>query len=303
MKIINFILFLTFFSACQNNSENMDTSFDWQGHRGARGLLPENSIPSFLKALEFPIKTLELDVVVSKDNQIIVSHEPWFSQHICNKPDGSPVTPLDEKNLPIMSLTYEEIKAFDCGSRGNERFPEQQKMKVYKPSLKDMVNEVEAHCKKINRALPFYNIEIKSQPEYYDTLTPNPTVFVKLVLQEVNDLGIYDRCNLQSFDINILNEIRKQDPKIPVAYLIESLKSFEENLKLIEFKPDIYSPYHIFVHKALVEDIHAQKMKLIPWTVNELDRMKELIELGVDGIITDYPNLIENAVADDKIQN
>lgn len=298
MKGIIPILLIILFATCQIKPEEMNdtpSKIDWQGHRGARGLLPENSIPSFLKALEYPVKTLELDVVVSKDNQIIVSHEPWFSQHICSKPDSSAVTPFDEKNLLIMTMTYEEIKTFDCGSRGNERFPEQQKMQVYKPSLKDMVNAVETYCKEKKRSLPFYNIEIKSEPEYYDTLVPNPSVFVKLVLQEVNETGIYSRCNLQSFDINILNEIHRQDPKIPVAYLIETINSLEENLKLLDFQPGIYSPYHIFVNQELVDKVHSKNMKLIPWTVNEVVRMKELIDLGVDGIITDYPDRIETA--------
>jgi glycerophosphoryl diester phosphodiesterase len=303
MKLTTLTLFLTLIIACQNNPQNMDSSstkFDWQGHRGARGLLPENTIPSFLKALEFPVKTLELDVVVSKDNKLIISHEPWFSHHICIKPDSSQVTPLEEKELLILNMTYKEIKAFDCGSRGNERFPEQQKMKVYKPSLKEMVNAVETYCKTNNRELPFYNIEIKSNPEYYDTLTPNPENFVKLVLQKVKEIGIYDHCNLQSFDINILNEIHKQDDKIPVAYLIETTEGFEENLKMLNFLPTIYSPYHIFVNKELVEEVHSKKMKLIPWTVNEVERMKELIDLGVDGIITDFPNQIEKVVSTEQ---
>ena len=300
MKFLPLILLLLSFSACQNNANNMENNqktIDWQGHRGARGLIPENSIPSFLKALEYPIKTLELDVAVSKDNQIIISHEPWFSHHICSKPDSTEVTKAEEKSLLIMEMTYEEIKAFDCGSRGNERFPEQQKMNTFKPSLKEMVTEVEAYCKKNNRELPFYNIEIKSHPDYYDTLVPNPTAFVQLVLKDINELGIYDRSNLQSFDVNVLNEINKQDSKIPVAYLIESLNSFEENLKLLDFQPSIYSPYHIFVHQELVNKVRAKNMKLIPWTVNETDRMKELIALGVDGIITDYPNKIEEATS------
>ena len=277
--------------------ENNQKTIDWQGHRGARGLVPENSIPSFLKALEYPIKTLELDVAVSKDNQIIISHEPWFSHHICSKPDSTEVSKAEEKSLLIMEMTYEEIKAFDCGSRGNERFPEQQKMKTFKPSLRDMVKEIEAFCEKNNRELPFYNIEIKSHPNYYDSLVPQPTVFVQLVLKEVNELGIYDRSNLQSFDVNVLKEINKQDSKIPVAYLIESINSFEENIKLLDFQPSIYSPYHIFVHQGLVNEVRAKNMKLIPWTVNEVDRMKELISLGVDGIITDYPNKIEEVIS------
>ncbi len=294
------ILTLILLFSCQNNSENMDKmqiTFDWQGHRGARGMVPENSIPSFLKALEYPVKTLELDVVVSKDNKVIISHEPWFSHHICSKPDTSQVNADEEKDLLIMDMTYAEIKAFDCGSRGNDKFPEQQKMKVYKPSLKEMISSVEFYCSNNDRPKPYYNIEIKSNPEFYDTLVPSPENFVKLVLKEIKETGIYGRCNLQSFDINVLNEIHRQNPEIPVAYLIESMKSFEENLALLNFQPEIYSPYHMFVNKELVEKVHAKNMKLIPWTVNEVDRMRELLKLGVDGIITDYPNRIAEANA------
>jgi glycerophosphoryl diester phosphodiesterase len=155
-----FILLLT--TACTSNQNNniMTTNtpsakvIDWQGHRGARGILPENTIPSFIKALEYDIKTLELDVVVSKDKQIIVSHEPWFSEHICTKPNGEPVTEAEAKSLNIYQLTYEEIKTYDCGMRGHVRFAEQQPMKVFKPSFMEMVSNVELHCKKNNRPLP-----------------------------------------------------------------------------------------------------------------------------------------------------
>ena len=263
---------------------------DWQGHRGARGILPENSIPSFLKALEYPITTLELDVVVSKDKKIIVSHDPIFNHKICDKPDGTPVGEKEE--ILLYELTYEEIKAYDCGSRGNERFKEQTPMKVHKPSLADMVKAVEKYCDENNRERPNYNIELKAIPEGYGKATPHPDEFVKLMLDEMKNLGIASSANLQSFDINILNEINKQDPDVVVAYLIESLEGIDENLDKLNFKPDIYSPYFMLVNQSVVEQLKSKGIKLIPWTVNEPEMMKKLVELGVDGIITDYPNLI-----------
>ena len=116
--------------------------FDVQGHRGARGLLPENSIPGFKRALELGVTTLEMDVVIAADSTVVVSHEPWMSQVICRRPDGSPVEAADEFNLHRM--TYEEIRLFDCGSRGHPLFPRQTKMPVTKPRLSDVIDAAEA---------------------------------------------------------------------------------------------------------------------------------------------------------------
>lgn len=266
---------------------------DWQGHRGARGLVPENTIPSFIKALEYPVSTLELDVVVSKDGQLILSHEPWMSHHICSHPDGRPVTEEEDRSLNIYQMTYNEIKSYDCGSRGNERFPEQGAMKVHKPSLKDMVQAVEAHCKKEGLSLPSYNIEMKSYPPGDSIYHPIPEVFAQIMVKELKDLGIEKRANVQSFDIRCLEAVRAIDKSVVLAYLVEGEGSFEERLKMLSFQPEIYSPEHILVNPEMIKKAGELNMKVIPWTINDKERMEELIELGVDGIITDYPNLIE----------
>src|SRR5688500_119603 len=106
--------------------------FDVQGHRGARGLKPENTIPGFLLAIDSGVTTIELDVVVTRDKQVVVSHEPWMSVSICLDPAGSPLQPKDEKKKNIYQMTYEQVRQFDCGSLGNKNFPEQEKMTVYK---------------------------------------------------------------------------------------------------------------------------------------------------------------------------
>lgn len=178
MKYYFFLLSALIIFGCADNQSKMndqkneessalevEVPFDWQGHRGARGLLPENTVPAFLKALEFPkISTLELDVVVSKDQQIVVSHEPWLSHHICSHSDGHPVSEQEETVLNIYQMTYAQIKSYDCGQRGNERFPEQEKIAVSKPTLSNVVLQVEAQCQQTNRKKTFYNIEIKSRP-------------------------------------------------------------------------------------------------------------------------------------------
>ncbi len=270
-------------------------NFDWQGHRGCRGILPENSIPGFLKALEYPVKTLELDIVVSGDSQLVISHEPWFSHHICSTPDGQPIVEAQAMRLPIMKMAYDQIREFDCGSRGNERFPDQVKMQTYKPRLLDMIGTVDTYCEDNNRDRPHFNIEIKSDPKGYDIMMPKPDVFVKLVLETLAKVDLKGRTTVQSFDINVIEELKKQNAPYKIAYLVEFQDStLQANLDLLTFKPDIYSPYYKVLNKVVVDELHAQDIQVIPWTVNEVGDMKDLIKMGVDGIITDYPNRIDD---------
>ena len=275
------------------NMENTTVTFDWQGHRGARGLLPENTIIAFERALEFPqVTTLELDLAVSKDQKLVVSHEPWMSALISSHPDGSVVTEDEEKDLRIFDMTLAEVQGFDVGSRGNANFPDQAAQPAVKPSLEAVVQAAEAKAQKLQRPLPYYNIEIKSLPEWDDTFTPKPATFVALIVRELQRLDIAERSTVQSFDIRSLQELKKQAPKQRLAYLIANRNSLEKNLELLGFTPDIYSPYFLLCTPALVTSLREQNIRLIPWTVNETKEMERLIEMGVDGIITDYPDRI-----------
>ena len=285
------ILFLFIFS--NTMAQKTSSNFDWQGHRGARGLMPENTILSFLEALKYNVSTLELDLAVSKDQLLIISHEPWMSHHICSKPNGDPVTEKEAMTLKIMELTYNEIKKYDCGKRGNERFPQQKKATVYKPSLSDMVSAVKSYCQKKNMELPHFNIEIKSGPRGDDLFHPKPAEFAKLVLNEITALGIKEKSCIQSFDIRPLQELNKIAPDVTLALLVENEDSFQENLDRLGFKPDIYSCYYKLLKRKHIKKLHKQGIKVIPWTVNTVKAMKKLRRKGVDGIITDYPNLIE----------
>ncbi len=269
--------------------------FDWQGHRGCRGLMPENSLPAFLHALEYPtVTTLELDLAVSKDNQLIVSHEPWFNASICLLPNGDTIKSMDAEKQLIYEKTVAEIRDFDCGSRGNPRFKDQQKQRVYKPTLREVVEAVRQYYpnKKIQ-----WNIEIKSEPAYDGVKTPPIERFVALVVKEIKALGIDQSCSLQSFDIRPLQILHRTAADIKLAYLIENTQTFEQNIKVLGFVPQIYSPYYLFVDKKLVNACHGKGMQLIPWTVNDVMAMRQLIRLGVDGIITDYPNRIKEVGA------
>lgn len=271
----------------------MQTHFDWQGHRGARGLAPENTLPSFLKALEFPkIQTLELDLAVSADNQIVVSHEPWMSAVICSAPDGTPVKKEEESKLWLYKMPYAEIAKYDCGKRGNAGFPEQQAMAVHKPLLKEVFEGVKTYCKAHNRALPYFNVEIKSQADWDDQRIPAPAALAKRVVQEIKTLGMTKVSYLQSFDPRVLREVRAIEPKIMIALLVGNPKGLEVNVEELGFKPAIYSPHYGLLSAEVVQKAHTMGMKVIPWTVNETSDMQKMIDMGVDGIITDYPNRI-----------
>ncbi len=267
-------------------------NFSWQGHRGARGLLPENTIPAFKKAMDLGMGTLELDIAVSADKQIIVTHEPWMSAEICLDKDGKEISETTGESLRIYEMTLDAITLYDCGTKNHPRFPEQEKMVVTKPSLKDMVIAVEAYAKEKNYPLPFYNIEIKSQEDYDTVLSPPIAEFVRLTIAEITELGIKERTNLQSFDLRALEEINKQAPEIIVAFLVELELDAPAALKKLSFKPEIYSPYYKLVNEDMMRVMKERDIKVIPWTVNETEDMVELINLGVDGIITDYPNRI-----------
>jgi len=278
-------------------TKNVMKNIDWQGHRGARGLLPENTIPSFLIALSFPkVKTLEMDVVVSKDHQIIISHEPYFSHQITTKASGAAVTEVEEKMLNIYEMTLEQIKTFDVGKRGNTKFPDQVAMATQKPTFKSMVKAVDEYCKKNNRSLARFNIELKSDPKGYDIYIPPPKKFVALLLQEIEQLNVKSRTNLQSFDTNILEEIHLQAPDISTALLVEEIKTFDAHLSTISFKPTIFSPYFELVTSTVISQAKAAGIKVVPWTVNELKDLQRMVDLGVDGIITDYPDRLRQVM-------
>lgn len=264
--------------------------FDWQGHRGARGLAPENSLPGFLAAIQYPLQTLELDCVISKDSAVVVSHEPWLSSVICLLPDGTPITKEKEDSLIIWQMTYAEIQSFDCGKTRNPNFPEQNTQPAYKPLLSEVVNRLKEHCKSKKIRFPNFNIEIKSNPEWDNIKTPEPELFARLVLSQVKALGIKRKTCIQSFDVRSLKAIKAMDDEVTLSFLVSNEKSIEENLAELGFQPEIYSPNYALVTPELVTKAHQIGIQVIPWTVNEQEDMKKLIEMGVDGIITDYPN-------------
>jgi glycerophosphoryl diester phosphodiesterase len=288
-------LLLLFFMTATASSQPAPPAFDLQGHRGCRGLMPENTIPAFIKALDLGVTTLELDVVISKDHQVVVSHEPYFNSAFSIGPDGKAVDKKDEKTLVLYQMNYADIKRYDVGSNGNSAYPEQQKIKTYKPLLSEVIEQAEEYRKAKKLPAFSYNIEIKSEASEYNKSQPEPAAFCDLVQAVIASQLTPDRIVIQSFDFAMLKQWKQgansgKYPNVRLAALVENLHSPEKNLDELGFKPDIYSPYYRLLSAEKIARMHEQKINVIPWTVNQRDDMVRLKSWGVDGIITDYPD-------------
>lgn len=292
------LILITLFSCSQNqeketqeenNAIKNEQAFDWQGHRGARGLMPENTLPAFIKALDLGMNTLELDAVITKDKKVVLSHEPILSPEICLDSLGNAIDEGIEWR--IYEMEYATLEKCDCGSKPTPRFPQQEKMVVVKPLLPDMIDLVEQYAEQKGLPKPFYNIETKSTPEGDGVYHPAPEEFVDLLVNVLEEKEITERTYIQSFDVRTLQVAQQKYPAIKLVLLIDNEDSAEENLEKLGFTPAVYSPYHPLVTKELVGFIHREGMQIIPWTVNTPEDILKLKALGVDGVITDYPNL------------
>src|SRR5687768_16714884 len=224
--ITSFLLLSLSFATFGQTAKN----FSIEGHRGARGYLPENTIPSFKLAIDQGSDTIELDVVITKDKKVLVSHEPYFSSVISLDPQGKKIAKESEREHNIYNLTLAETKKYDVGSIGNVAFPEQKPMKVYKPLLTEVFKEIEKYTRAKKIARVRYNVEIKSSPEGDGTFQPPPAEFAALVVADITKAKLQDHVIVQSFDVRPLQEIRKSHPKIPLALLVGNPEGPEKNL-------------------------------------------------------------------------
>jgi glycerophosphoryl diester phosphodiesterase len=261
-----------------------------EGHRGTRGLMPENTIPAMKKGVEVGANCIEVDVYLTKDGKVLIAHDPFVNVNHSLYADGSEIAKADAKKYIWHQMNYEDIKKFDVGSKPFANWPQQQKIKVSMPLLGELIDSVEAFVTANNLPKPIYNIELKTSPKY-DSLKYNasPADVVKAVLADVKPRNIGNRFYIQSFDVRPLQYVHKNHPEIVIGYLTSG-RNLDSNLKSLGFLPHIYSPEYTLVTKAMADFCHSKSVKLVPWTVNDKEKMKSLIADGVDGIITDYPN-------------
>jgi glycerophosphoryl diester phosphodiesterase len=296
MKKYFSLLLLLVFISCKTSKQSHSMPlpfFDKQGHRGCRGLMPENTIPAMLKALDLGVTTLEMDISFSKDKKAFLSHEPFFNHEITTKPDGSFIEEREEKNYNMYKINYDSIIKYDVGIKPHPRFTDQQKMAVHKPRLADVFDAVKNYMMMAKRPYPYFNIETKTMPATDNIYHPAPAEFVELLMAVIKESQMEDYVIIQSFDFRTLQYLHKKYPTIKTALLIEDYdkQTLEEQLNTLGFTPTIYSPAYILATAVVVSKCHQKNIKIIPWTVNDKKEIERLKALGVDGIISDYPNL------------
>ncbi|MES2121911.1 MAG: glycerophosphodiester phosphodiesterase family protein [Chlamydiota bacterium] len=268
-----------------------------QGHRGSRGTMPENSLPSFGAAIEAGADVLELDLLVSKDGVIFIHHNFFSTPELCVYRDG---TPLTESTL-ISNWTLEEIKNLDCGSKQNPQFPEQRTVPGAEiPTLQELFEWIQNSSLQGAKTIRL-NLELKRDPRHPE-YTAEPSAFAKKVVDLVNTMGFSNRVYYSSFDPEILGHVRALAPEATIGFIYNRLavdhmemqhpgKGLETLLYFISaIRPQVISPEHFLLRSA--EDVLQLKgrgMRVIPWTVNDPARWGELRTMGVDGLITDYP--------------
>ena len=281
-------------------------AFDLQGHRGARGLAPENTLAAFDRALAEGVNTLELDIALSADGVPVIVHDPALPADMARDAQGQWLrapTPL------IRSLTLAELQAYDLGrvregSRTARDFPQQQPRDGERlPTLAQLFERVAA----LGASEVRFNIEIKTNPDKPQD-TAAPEAFVSAILASVRQAGMERRVTLQSFDWRGLKLAQQQAPDIPTAYLTIETRNANNTtapawtggLQRADYPSvphmvqtaggRLWSPHHAGLSEAAVRQAQQLGLKVIPWTVNEPADMQRLIGWGVDGLITDYPD-------------
>jgi glycerophosphoryl diester phosphodiesterase len=266
------------------------------GHRGSRGTVPENTLPAFEAALMAEADVLEMDMDVTKDNVVVISHEPKVTPERCLGPDGKKL----EKPLPIRSLTLAELKKYDCGTLLNPKFPQQLPVPgEHMPTLDEVFTMVKASGYAAAPKVEF-NIETKIYPSEPE-LTPTPAEFARLVMDVVKKNGMEQRVIIQSFDARTLREVKKINPAVRTSQLT--------NDNLLDVVPalkadgtDIWSPNYLWITTGAVRAAQLAGLQVAPWTLNTKKAWDFALEAGVDAITTDYPAALVEYLQEKKLR-
>ena len=294
-------------------------SLDLQAHRGGRGLMPENTLPAFAHALALGVTTLELDCGVTRDGVVVVSHDPMLNPDIARGPDGAWI---GQFGPPIFDLTYEALRRYDVGrirpgSNYAARFKDQQP--VEGTPIPRLAEVFDLARRAGNNAVRF-NIETKISPDHPER-TVDAVTFARALITEVRAAGMTDRVTIQSFDWRTLSVVQAEAPAIPTAYL-SATQRFMDNIHAQEAESPwtaglhvrnfggsvprmvktaggaVWSPYYGEATRESIAEAHRLGLKVVVWTVNEKSDMRRMMELGVDGIISDYPDRLRRVAAD-----
>jgi glycerophosphoryl diester phosphodiesterase len=209
----------------------------------------------------------------------------------CLTPQGEAI--LEEKEFNLYQMPYEEIKSFDCGLKLFPRFPKQKKLKAYKPLLSEVIKACEQYLLVNHLPSVIYDIEIKSESPEYLISQPPPHDFAEMLASFVLEHQLSDKIIIRSFDPAPLQYLHQHYPAFPLALIVENQLPAETNLRQLGFQPFMYSPDYVLLTKQEMTYLKKQNLLVVPWTVNTIEEMKEMLHLEVDGIITDYPDLFK----------
>ena len=260
------------------------------GHSGARGLVPENTIPSFLRALHEGVTGLHMGVAISGDGNVVVSREPWVSSRICVDSLGKNIPISEDKKLNIYTMSLKEIQSYDCGSKYLPELPNQEKISLSKPLLQELIATCERLIKSDRLYQANYFIEINSAPTNDYIYHPPPKEYIKTVVDLVDQYLPRERVKIMSSDFRILQILDQDYPDIESGLVFESSLSVQQIVDSLGFVPKNMHPFQDFVNAEMIKQAHAITSEVIPFTINLTKDLIHLFDLGVDGIITDYPD-------------
>ncbi|WP_321331020.1 glycerophosphodiester phosphodiesterase family protein [uncultured Bacteroides sp.] len=262
-------------------------------HRGGAALYPENTIPAMLNAVKIGVPFLELDMHISRDSQVIVSHDAFFNSIKALTPEGDTIPKADMKNYKYYTMTYDSIRKYDVGSLPNPAFPLRKNLKCRVPLVAALIDSVEAYTAATGKTPVSYNIEIKSDPAKDGVFSPDYKTFADLCMRVLLSKNLGNRLLVQCFDVRTLNYVHKKYPSVRLSYLVEDEGvSFDALMAKLNFTPQVYSPEHDMLTKEVVLKAHAIGMQVAPWTVDKREEILRLKRLGVDAIITNQPDSV-----------
>jgi glycerophosphoryl diester phosphodiesterase len=267
------------------SSQAQQAPFKVFAHRGFRGLHPENTIRGLQKALAYGA-VLEFDLAITRDKQVVVSHDPVLNPRITQGPNGQA---LGNNKIRIYQMDYSTLSAYDVGKTPNKDFPEQERYPAHIPLLRELVDSVEAFAAARGISDPTYFMETKLTPKTDGINHPGPKEFVDLMMQVVKEKGIQNQVIVQSFDPRTLQILRKEYPQIKLALLAKDSTTLDDNLNNLGFIPEYYSINAPFINRELVDRCHELKVKLIVGNCDDYEEILRIAKLGVNSVISDFP--------------